>query len=121
MRESFIPLDSFHAYITKSSENMSYMLHGVKGFRAKSFAYNGCVLWDKLTSSIKVESKLYNFKLSVKNTFLIGNYFFNPINLFYPLVLIFRIFICLSSIKTVIFISMPLFVKTISIIGPQLK
>ena len=41
----------------------------MKGFSKKSFAYNGCILWNDLPNSIKeIEG---NFKMAVKEHFFL--------------------------------------------------
>ena len=42
----------------------------VKGFGKKSFAYNGCILWNDLSNSIKEIGGLDNFQITVKEHIL---------------------------------------------------
>ena len=42
----------------------------VKGFSKKSFAYNGCILWNDLPNSIKEIEDIHNFEMAVKEQFL---------------------------------------------------
>ena len=42
----------------------------VKGFSKKSFAYNGCILWNDLPNSIKEIEDIHNFEMAVKEHFL---------------------------------------------------
>ena len=44
MSENFVPFDTLHSYKTRSSESGCYILPKVKGFGAKYFAFNACVL-----------------------------------------------------------------------------
>ena len=42
----------------------------MNGFGKKSFAYNGCILWNDLPNSIKEIEGIHNFKMAVKEHFL---------------------------------------------------
>ena len=41
----------------------------MKGFDKKSFAYNGCILWNDLPNSIKEIENTHIFKMLVKEHF----------------------------------------------------
>jgi len=70
MSENFVPFDTLHSYKTRSSESGCYILPKVKGFGAKSFAFNACVLWNKLPSALRNITSISTFKLSVKTHLL---------------------------------------------------
>ena len=48
-------------------ETGSFTIPTVKGFGKKSFAYNGCVLWNTLPKDIKSIQRHQAFKLAIKS------------------------------------------------------
>ena len=51
--------------------NGNYTIPQVKGFGKKSFAYKGCMLWNDLPLSIRKINGFREFKVAVKNHFLL--------------------------------------------------
>ena len=47
-----------------------FSISKLEGFGKKSFAYNGCILWNDLPNSIKEIEGINNFKMAVKEHFL---------------------------------------------------
>ena len=66
MSKHFVPVPSVHSYGTRFRENGCFSIRKVKGFVKKSFAYNGCILWNDLPKSIKEFEGIHNFKMAVK-------------------------------------------------------
>ena len=70
MTEYFVPVTPVHSYGTRVRGNGCFSIPKVKGFVKKSFAYNGCILWNDLPNSIKEIEGVHNFKMAVKEHFL---------------------------------------------------
>ena len=68
MSEQFIPASSVHIYSTRFRETGSFSIPKVKGFGKRSFVYNGCVLWNGLSSSNRNLQRHQQFKIAVKIT-----------------------------------------------------
>ena len=68
--EHFVPVTSVHSYGTRFRENECFSIPKVKGFGKKTFAYNGCILWNDLPNSIKETEGIHNYKMAVKEHFL---------------------------------------------------
>jgi len=64
--EHFTPADSVHTYKTRFSNNGCYTILKVKEFAMKTFAYNGCKLWNSLPPYVKDQNNLMKFKHAVK-------------------------------------------------------
>ena len=61
MDENYIKASSVHSYDTRFRENGNFSILKVKSFDKKSFAYNGCILWNDLPSHLKEKQSNYDF------------------------------------------------------------
>ena len=68
--EHVVPVTSVHSYRIRFRENGCSFIPKVKGFGKKSFAYNGCILWNYLPNTIKEIEDIHNSKMDVKKYFL---------------------------------------------------
>ena len=62
--EHFIPTSSIHSYGTRFREAGCFSIPTVKSFGKKSFGYNGCVLWNELSSDIITDLETSKFQSS---------------------------------------------------------
>jgi len=81
MSEHFSPVSNAHSYITRfrvsvnqsgeaCSDTKRYSLLGVKGFGQKTFAYQGCYLWNSLPLFVKNSTNVSAFKSNAKKHLL---------------------------------------------------
>jgi hypothetical protein len=70
LNEYFILANEVHSYSTRFRDSNSYFIPRVKGFGKKSFAYNGCQVWNSLPPHLRSISSNSQFKKSVKEHFM---------------------------------------------------
>jgi len=81
MSEHFSPASNAHSYITRfrvsvnqsgepCSDTKRYSLPGVKGFGQKTFAYQGCYLWNSLPQFVRNSKNVSAFKSNAKKDLL---------------------------------------------------
>ena len=70
MNEHFKLANEVHSYSTRFRDSNSYSIPKVKGFGEKTFAYNGCQVWNRLPSHFRSISNHRHFKKSVKEHFM---------------------------------------------------
>jgi len=81
MSEHFSPASNAHSYITRfrvsvnqsgepCSDTKRYSLPGVKGFGQKTFAYQGCYLWNSLPQFVRNSKNVSAFKSNAKKHLL---------------------------------------------------
>ena len=68
--ENFIQASSVNSYGTRFRESGNFSIPKVRSFGKKSSVYNGCILWNDLSSHIKEKQSIYDFKMTVKKHFL---------------------------------------------------
>ena len=69
MTEHFVLTSVVHSYGTRFKENGYFSLSKVKGFGKKTFASQGCKLWNDLPTNIKSIAHNQSFKVAVKAHF----------------------------------------------------
>lgn len=81
LREQFTPINEVHKYPTRfrvkvdgtnnlMSECKRFAIPKVKGFGGKSFAFNGCNLWNSLPQDVRDAKSISSFKSKVKEHLL---------------------------------------------------
>ena len=82
MNEHFSPVSNAHSYITifkvsvnyqsgePCSDTKRYSTPGVKGFGQKTFAYQGCYLWNSLPQFVRDSKNVSAFKSNAKKHLL---------------------------------------------------